>query len=65
MCYRGNIPLTTIMLFGNQMDNMKHTIDLIDSFDNVKNLIIAPGCDMPYDIPIENTMCHFPRCTGN
>jgi uroporphyrinogen decarboxylase len=52
----GNIPLTTIMLFGNQMDNMKYTIDLIDSFDNVKNLIIAPGCDMPYDIPIENTI---------
>ncbi|MEL7563462.1 MAG: uroporphyrinogen decarboxylase family protein [Dehalobacterium sp.] len=52
----GNIPLTTIMLFGNQLDNMKYTIDLIDSFDSMKNLIIAPGCDMPYDIPIENTI---------
>lgn len=52
----GNIPLTTIMLFGSQLDNMKYTIDLIDSFDSVKNLIIAPGCDMPYDIPIENTI---------
>jgi len=52
----GNIPLTTIMLFGNQLDNMKYTIDLVDSFDSVKNLIIAPGCDMPYGIPIENTI---------
>jgi len=53
----GNIPLTTIMLFGNQMDNMKATIDLIDSLDNnKKNLIIAPGCDMPYATPIENTI---------
>lgn len=53
----GNIPLTTIMLFGNQMDNIKATIDLIDSLDNPrKNLIIAPGCDMPYTTPIENTI---------
>jgi len=52
----GNIPLTSIMLFGNQQDNMKYTIDLIDSFDSIKNLIIAPGCDMPYQIPIENAI---------
>lgn len=51
----GNIPLTTIMLFGNQQDNMKCVIDLIDSVDN-KNLIISPGCDMPYDVPLENTI---------
>ncbi|MCI9475079.1 MAG: uroporphyrinogen decarboxylase [Emergencia sp.] len=52
----GNIPLTTTMLHGNQEDNMKGVIDLIDSIDNHKNLIIAPGCDMPYDTPIENTI---------
>lgn len=53
----GNIPLTTIMLFGNQQDNIKATIDLIDSIDiNNKNLIIAPGCDMPFATPIENTI---------
>ena len=52
----GNIPLTSIMLFGNQQDNMKFTVDLIDSFDSVRNLLIAPGCDMPYQIPIENTI---------
>lgn len=51
----GNIPLTTTMLFGNQQDNMKYVVDMIDSVDR-KNLIVAPGCDMPYDIPIENTI---------
>jgi uroporphyrinogen decarboxylase len=51
----GNIPLTTTMLHGNQQDNMKGVIDLIDSLDH-HNLIISPGCDMPYDTPIENTI---------
>jgi uroporphyrinogen decarboxylase len=52
----GNIPLTSVMLFGNQQDNMKSVVDLIDSLGNTEHLIIAPGCDMPYDIPIENTI---------
>ena len=52
----GNIPLTSVMLFGTQQDNMKNTVDLIDSLDNTDLLIIAPGCDMPYDIPVENTI---------
>ena len=51
----GNIPLTTTMLHGNQEDNMKGVIDLIDSLDH-HNLIVSPGCDMPYDTPIENTI---------
>lgn len=51
----GNIPLTTTMLFGTQQDNMKYVVDMLDSIDT-KNLIVSPGCDMPYDIPIENTI---------
>ena len=51
----GNIPLTTTMLHGTQEDNMKTVIELIDSLDH-HNLIISPGCDMPYDTPIENTI---------
>ncbi|MDO4478041.1 MAG: uroporphyrinogen decarboxylase family protein [Lachnospiraceae bacterium] len=51
----GNIPLTTTMLFGNQMDNMKFVVDMVDSLDIPnKNLVIAPGCDMPYNVPVEN-----------
>lgn len=56
----GNIPLTSIMLHGNQQDNMKYVVDLLDSLaasdqvDHTRNLIIAPGCDMPYAVPVEN-----------
>jgi len=51
----GNIPLTTTMLFGNQNDNMKYVVDLLDRITK-DNLIISPGCDMPYNIPPENTI---------
>lgn len=52
----GNIPLTTTMLYGTQEDNMIGVIELLDSIADKKNLIISPGCDMPYDTPIENTI---------
>jgi uroporphyrinogen decarboxylase len=56
----GNIPLTTCMLLGTQQDNMKYVLDLIDSIFPgemlPKNLIISPGCDMPYDIPVDNVV---------
>lgn len=51
----GNIPLTTTMLYGNQLDNMKYVVDLLDNINHT-NTIISPGCDMPYDVPIENTI---------
>jgi uroporphyrinogen decarboxylase len=51
----GNIPLTTVMLLGSQQDNMKFVLDLLDSV-STHNMILAPGCDMPYDIPIENVI---------
>lgn len=52
----GNIPLTTVMLHGSQQDNMKYVVDLIDEIDEYKNLIVSPGCDMPYAVPFENTI---------
>ena len=51
----GNIPLSTIMLNGTQQDTMKYVVDLMHSVDH-HNLIISPGCDMPYDTPVENTI---------
>jgi len=51
----GNIPLTTVMLHGTQQDNMKYVVELLDKVGHEK-LIIAPGCDMPYDLPLENTI---------
>ena len=50
----GNIPLTSVMLLGNQQDNMKFAVDLLDSVKDKTNFILAPGCDMPYAVPVEN-----------
>lgn len=52
----GNIPLTSIMLHGTQQDNMKYVVDLLAQLPEYKNFILAPGCDMPYAVPIENTI---------
>jgi len=53
---QGNIPLTTCMLLGNQQDNMKYVVDLLESLPNQQDLIVSPGCDMPYDTPVENVI---------
>jgi uroporphyrinogen decarboxylase len=57
----GNIPLTTCMLLGSQQDNMKFVVDLLDKLNDLpggalNNFILAPGCDMPYDTPMENVV---------
>lgn len=58
----GNIPLTTRMLLGSQQDNMKFVVDLLDQLHDPArglkpdNFILAPGCDMPYDVPTENVI---------
>jgi uroporphyrinogen decarboxylase len=51
----GSIPLATVMLFGTQQDNMIKVIEELDSVSH-HNLIVSPGCDMPYDTPVENTI---------
>lgn len=35
---------------------MKFVVDLLDGMDNKKNFILAPGCDMPYAVPVENAI---------
>lgn len=52
----GNIQLTVTMLHGTQNDNRRAVIDIIDECDDRNGLVIAPGCDMPYNVPIENTI---------
>jgi uroporphyrinogen decarboxylase len=51
--YGGNIPLTTIMLHGDQADNMQAALELIDSCSG-PGFILSPGCDMPFDVKPEN-----------
>ena len=52
----GNIPLTTVMLHGNQQDNMKFVVELLNSIEDKKNFILSPGCDVPYEVPVENVI---------
>jgi len=51
----GNIPLTTRMLLGSQQDNMKYVVDLLEKI-TPQNFVLSPGCDMPYDVPVQNTI---------
>ena len=55
VCLGGNIQLTVVMLFGSQSDNMKAVVDIVDGCGG-GNLVVSPGCDMPYDVPIENAI---------
>lgn len=52
----GNIPLTICMLLGSQQDNMKYVVDLLENIGSCSNLILSPGCDMPFDTPIDNVI---------
>ena len=52
----GNIPLTSVMLHGTQQDNMKYVVDMLAQLPEYKNFIVAPGCDMPYAVPVENAI---------
>lgn len=52
---QGNIPLTSRMLLGSQQDNMQYVVDLLDHLDP-HNLIVSPGCDMPYATPVDNVI---------
>lgn len=49
----GNIQLTVTMLHGTQQANMKAVIDILDAC-GTRNLIVSPGCDMPFSTPIVN-----------
>jgi uroporphyrinogen decarboxylase len=51
----GNLQLTVTMLHGTQAANMKAAVDIIESC-SINNLILSPGCDMPYDTPIDNVI---------
>ena len=51
----GNMQLTITMLLGNQKDNQKAAIELMDKM-GTKGFILAPGCDMPFGVPVENVI---------
>ena len=38
------------------LEYMKFVADLLAQLPEYKNFIVAPGCDMPYAVPVENTI---------
>ena len=51
--FGGNMRLTTVMLFGDEKDNLRHAAECIQIGGNT-GFILAPGCDIPYGVPKEN-----------
>lgn len=51
----GNLPLSSVMLLGSQNDNMQCVLDEMETV-GTDGLVVAPGCDMPYDTPAENVV---------
>lgn len=50
----GNLPLTTKMLFGSPMENVLEAKSEIEIAGGKPGFILSPGCDMPFDTPVEN-----------
>lgn len=51
----GNIQLTITMLHGSPNDNRKAVLDILSACGD-QSIVLSPGCDMPYDTPIENVI---------
>jgi MtaA/CmuA family methyltransferase len=51
--FGGNLKLTVVLLMGTPDDCMEHALECIDLAGR-KGFILAPGCDLPMDTPVEN-----------
>jgi len=51
--FGGNIKLTVVMLMGTTNDVQENALECMD-LGGKKGFILAPGCDMPMDTPVEN-----------
>ncbi len=51
--FGGNLKLTSVLLLGNEMDSKKEAVSCLD-LGGKKGFILAPGCDLPMETPIEN-----------
>lgn len=52
--FGGNIRLTLSMLFGKPADNVNDALECM-AVGGLKGFVLSPGCDMPFDVPVENT----------
>lgn len=53
VCFEGNIPLTTTLLFGSPKECVADVKKRIAT-GGKQGYILSPGCDLPYDTPLYN-----------
>ena len=64
VAYGGNLPLTTIMLFGTPAENVEEAKRELDIGQGT-GYILSPGCDIPYNTPIANLTAIADYVSGN
>jgi uroporphyrinogen decarboxylase len=51
--FGGNLKLTVVLLMGSPEDCQRHALECMD-LGGTKGYILAPGCDLPLNTPVEN-----------
>jgi len=51
--FGGNLKLTVVLLMGSPEDCQKHALECME-LGGTKGYILAPGCDLPLNTPVEN-----------
>jgi len=51
--FGGNLPLTTVMMFGSPLENVEEARRELEIGEGT-GFILSPGCDIPYDTPVNN-----------
>ncbi len=51
--FGGNIKLTAVLLLGDEDDAKMEVLDIMEKSGS-KGFILAPGCDLPYAVPVKN-----------
>jgi MtaA/CmuA family methyltransferase len=51
--FGGNLKLTVVLLMGSPEDCQRHALECMD-LGGTKGFILAPGCDLPINTPVEN-----------
>ncbi len=51
--FGGNIKLTAVLLLGDEDDAKMEVLDIMEK-SGPKGFVLAPGCDLPYAVPVKN-----------
>jgi len=62
--YGGNLPLTTVMLFGSPLENVEEARKEMEIGKGV-GYILSPGCDIPFETPVNNIIAIANYVNGN